>query len=97
MMLSPQWESRSEFYVQSGKCQVHSTRKLLVHTLSCTLSATGTAQLVGSCRTYTSIGTVLASTGHKIHAPVSVPVQASWYRELLVGGSAQRAPCTVSR
>ena len=39
MMLSPQWESRSEFYVHSGKCQVHSTRKLLVHTLSCAVQA----------------------------------------------------------
>ena len=39
MMLSPQWESRSEFYVHSGNATVHSTRKLLVHTLSSRLYA----------------------------------------------------------
>ena len=39
MMLSPQWESRSEFYVHSGKCQVGSK-------YSCTCIGTGTGELV---------------------------------------------------
>ena len=63
----------------------HSTRRNLVHTLSCTLrvSATGTidstAQLVGSYRSRTGILYLHvyqyrygASTSRKIHAPVSV-------------------------
>ena len=55
VMLSPQWESRSEFNVHSGNATVHSTRKLLVHTLSCRLSATGDLHVVGSYGTGTAV------------------------------------------
>ena len=42
MMLSPQWECRSEGKVHTVNAAVHSSRKLLVHTVSCTLCSIGT-------------------------------------------------------
>ena len=79
MMLSPQWESRSEFYVHSGNATAHSTRKLLVHTSSLRLSATGTgtAQLVGSYRNWRNYG-VISCTATVLHGARSIRTSTAW-------------------